>query len=358
MRYFIFYPPTKSIRLIDVPENIRVEDVLRLVREEFGLKNENDARSEASIVLSYNGFDLKPKWSLTDLGIPSGAIIRCIYREQKAAELYIHCGFNKQLLKLFDTSITIESTIGSIRKKIADRLGLPLSVFCLESYDGKQRFYDQMKLINYDIKIHDHIFLKVWNGYEKFLCSCIRGYVEQYSHDDLTRHYQTQVALHIAAFYGHMELAHSVMQHGARSDRPVGEHPSRQWSFEAAATVLPDSLKCPIHIAIERGHVKMVDLFVRNSILCTQCPDPITDYLPFQIALRCMANTKSKEEKQCFSEIYFYLHDKQFQLKIPLNANGAYVSSLLTSTAANSTVHRTGAHHVNVSLPVYCRIIR
>jgi hypothetical protein len=202
MRYFIYYPPSKSIRLIDVNESVRVEDVLALVKQEFGLNIEDSGPAETSIVLSYNGSDLKPKWSLADLSIPSGAIIRCLYREQKAADLYIHCGFNKQILKLFDSSITIETTIGMIRKKISEKLGLPLSTFCLETYDNKQRLYDQMNLINCDIKIHDHICLKVWRGYEKFINTCIKGFVEQYAHDDLTRHYQTQVALYIAAFYG------------------------------------------------------------------------------------------------------------------------------------------------------------
>jgi hypothetical protein len=202
MRYFIFYPPTKSIRLIDINENVLVEDILKLAEKEFNLNMQDSGPSEKSIVLNYNGSDLKPKWSLADLSIPSGSIIRCIYREVKAADLYIHCGFNKQILKLFDSTITIETTISTIRKKISELSGLPLSVFCLETYHSQQRLYDQMKLINYDIEIHDHLYLKVWKGYEKFINSCMKGFTEPYSHDDLTRHYQTQVALYIAAFYG------------------------------------------------------------------------------------------------------------------------------------------------------------
>src|ERR1700730_9798525 len=127
MRYFIFYPPSESIRLIDVGESVRVEDVLELVQREFGLQVDDKGPSEASIVLSYNGFDLKPKWSLADLSIPSGAIIRCLYREKQAANLYVHCGYNQQILKLFESSITIETTIGTIRAKISEKLGLPLS---------------------------------------------------------------------------------------------------------------------------------------------------------------------------------------------------------------------------------------
>lgn len=202
MRYFIYYPPTKAIRLIDVRQSVIVEDVLELVKKEFGLNIEDSGPSETSIVLNYNGSDLKPQWSIADLSIPSGSIIRCLYREQKAADLYVHCGFNKQILKIFDPAITIDTTLGNIRKLISEKLGLPLSTFCLETFPTKQRLYDQMKLIDYDLKIHDHIYLKVWRGYEKFINSCIRGFNEPYSPDDLVRHYQTQVALYIAAYYG------------------------------------------------------------------------------------------------------------------------------------------------------------
>jgi hypothetical protein len=202
MRYFICYPPSKSMKLIDVDENVCVENILELIKNEFSLKVHSHGQSETSIVLSYNGFDLKPKWSFAELSIPSGSIIRCTYKEQQPANLYVHCGFNKQLLKLFDSSITIETTISTIRKKISDKIGLPLSTFCLETFNRKKRLYDEMQLINYDIKMHDQIYLKVWKGYEKFISSCIRGYADHYSHDDLTHYYQTQIALHIAAFYG------------------------------------------------------------------------------------------------------------------------------------------------------------
>lgn len=202
MRYFIYYPPKQAIRLIDVTDHVLVEDVLNLVKQEFGLNIEDSGPAETSIVLSYNGSDLKSTWSLTDLGIPSGAIIRCLYREIQAADLYVHCGFNKQILKLFDSTITLETSVGTIRKKISDKLGLPLSTFCLETHEGQVRLYDQQRLMDYDLKIHDHIYLKVWRGYEKLINACVKGFTEPYAHDDLTRHYQTQVALHIAAFYG------------------------------------------------------------------------------------------------------------------------------------------------------------
>ncbi|CAF3340496.1 unnamed protein product [Rotaria socialis] len=359
MRYFIFYPPSQSLRLIDVTEDDCVENTLISIKQEFDLKVYDNGSSDKSVVLNYNGCDLKPKWTFGDLNIPSGAIIRCVTRQQQAADLYIHCGFNKQILKLFDSSITIGTTIGTIRKKISDKIGLPLSTFCLESYDGKQRLYDDMKLMTYDIKVHDHVYLKVWQGYEKFINSCIKGFTEHFSHDDVIRHYQSQIALYVAAFYGHLDLARSVIEQGARSDRPVGEHPSRQWSLETSTQALPEMLKCPIHIAVERGHIKMVDIFVRHSVLCTQIRDPTTHYLPYQLANAHLLSANTKEEKQRYSEIYYYLKNKQFNLKIPLTASGEYVTQLLTSSTSVSSnpVFALSAFFGHISLSMYCKII-
>jgi hypothetical protein len=145
------------------------------------------------------------------------------------------------------------------------------------------------------------------------------------------------------------------MQHGARSDRPVGEHPSRQWS---ASEVSPEMARCPIHIAVERGHVKMVDLFVRQSILCTQVPDPITGCLPYRTALARSVAAVHKQEKQRYRVIYFFLHDKQYNLRIPLNSTGEHVSDLLTSTISASAIHHVSANLIYVSLPFYYKIIR
>jgi hypothetical protein len=155
-----------------------------------------------------------------------------------------------------------------------------------------------------------------------------------------------------------MELGHSALQLGARSDCPVGEHPSRQWSSKTTVEGMSEMLKCPIHIAVERGHMKMVDLFVRQSLLCTQVAHPISGFLPYRIALSMSMSQKTKAEKQRYSQIYLYLYDKQFNLKIPLNASGDCVSSLLTSSTNGNSLNRSSAHHVFFSLPRYCKIIR
>ncbi|CAF1303198.1 unnamed protein product [Rotaria sp. Silwood1] len=225
-------------------------------------------------------------------------------------------------------------------------------------HGNKRRLYDQMKLYQYDLKLHDHIYLKVRRDYENFLNSCTKGFLKHCSYDDLTRHYQLQIALHLAAFYGFLELGHSALRLGARSDRPVGEHPCRQWSSEITVQDMPEMLKCPIHVAIERGHMKMVDLFVRQSVLCTQVPHPISGLLPYRMALSLSMSSKTKVEKQSYSQIYFYLHDKQFNFKIPLNASGGYSSSLLISSTNIKSLYQSSSYQVFFSLPRYYKIIR
>ena len=210
MRYFIYYPRTKSVKRVDIEDDTRVQDVIGMVKRKFGLRTDVDEQGRTTIVLNYNGCDLKPTWSLTDLGIPAGAIIRCLYRAKKKPNVYVHCEFNNnQILEIFDNTITINSTIGDIRKKISDRIGIPLSTFYLESQDnGRQRLYDRMKLFQCNLKLEDHVYVKVWPGYEEFLNACMKGFPKKYSRDDLVRHYQLQIALYIAAFYGRINNIH------------------------------------------------------------------------------------------------------------------------------------------------------
>ena len=148
------------------------------------------------------------------------------------------------------------------------------------------------------------------------------------------------------------------MQLGARGDQPVGEHPSRQWTSEASSRIVPATLKCPMQVAIERGNTKIVDLFARLCVLSTQVRDPLTGYLPYRLALKCAFSSSSTERKERYKQIYFYLHEKQFTFKIPLNATGDYVSSLLTQTCHTKVVRRPLASYALISLPFFCRLMR
>lgn len=203
MRYFIYYPPTKSLKRVDVKDGTLVQEIIDMMRRQFGIRVDIVQDSSMSIVLSYNGSDLKSTWSLNDLGIPPGAILYFLSRERRTIDLQVHCEFNHQTLEFFfDDTLNVETSIGELRRRISDRLGLPLSTFCLEIDQRNERLYDNMKLYQYEIKSTDHIHLKVWRGYENFLNACIKGFSKSYARDDLTRHYQLQIALYIAAFYG------------------------------------------------------------------------------------------------------------------------------------------------------------
>ena len=202
MRYFIYYVPKKTVRSVDIDEKISVEKLLNLVKKEFGLNIWQRGAPERNLVLNFNGCDLKPKWNVADLSMPSGSMIRCLFRPENSPFVYVHCSYNKQILKITEPTLNLDSSIKELRVYVARLLGIPLSLFCLETYTGKQKLYDDKTLNDYDIKAHEHLYLKVWNDQEKFLNSCLRGFSDNFSNDEFIRHFQSQVALHIAAFHG------------------------------------------------------------------------------------------------------------------------------------------------------------
>ena len=204
MRYFIHYSKKNSLKRVDVKDDTRIEQIIDLVKDEFGLRTTPNDEDKTSIVLNYNGEDLKPTWSFADSAIPTGSIIHCSYRPKKKADLYVHCLFNDQLLPIFDSTITINTSIAQIRKIISNQIGIPLSTFFLQTYHHheQQPLHDQMKLYQANLNLNDHIYLRVWSSFEHLITSSFKGFPIKYSNDHLIRHYQLQIALHCAAFYG------------------------------------------------------------------------------------------------------------------------------------------------------------
>jgi len=90
------------------------------------------------------------------------------------------------------------------------------------------------------------------------------------------------VALYIAASLGHLELADWLLQRRARPGQPVGVHPYRLWCHQTAH---PDSSRCPIHIASERGQLHILKLFVSNNPVTLACRDHC-GRSPLQIAIQ------------------------------------------------------------------------
>jgi len=89
---------------------------------------------------------------------------------------------------------------------------------------------------------------------------------------------------------------------GARADRPVGHHPSRQWCSSEFSH--PEYFRCPIHEAIISQQVGIVLLFGTRDVTILQKPDGY-GLKPWRLALRQQSNPKQYE-------IALFLLTKQF----------------------------------------------
>ena len=167
---------------------------------------------------------------------------------------------------------------------------------------------------------YGRLILETWIGMESFLNSCIRGYhkhvIKLMSSDEIIRQYQAKVALYLAAHYGHYDLANSMMNLGARPDRPVGEHPSRQWCAELSS-MKPEYLKCPIHEAVRSGQLKIVTLFSKD-LWVLQEKDGF-GVLPWRLALRNDHKDPVKNANQ--KDVARFLLANQFSARVKLFSN-------------------------------------
>lgn len=95
--------------------------------------------------------------------------------------------------------------------------------------------------------------------------------------------FQLRVALFVAAYLGHLDLAGWLLKRGLRAEEPVGVHPYRQWCYQTAH---PEAVKCPVHTATEQGHLLILKLFISSCVLNLTCPDTEGRY-PLKIAIQC-----------------------------------------------------------------------
>ena len=114
--------------------------------------------------------------------------------------------------------------------------------------------YDHYILRDYDLVKYSEFTMETWNEWDLFLQNCVKGnhtdtpsscvfllilnifdsgftrqVVDSFNEDEFIKQFQQRVALYIAAFYGNQELTTTMINSGVRPDRPVGEHPCRQW---------------------------------------------------------------------------------------------------------------------------------
>lgn len=111
----------------------------------------------------------------------------------------------------------------------------------------------------------------------------------------LCNRFQKRLALYIAAAHGHIEMASWLLDNGVQAHEPVGVHPSRVWCYE---TDHPESLKCPVHAAVEAGQLLILKMFLSRNMLNLACRDPSNQNL-LQIAIyhqhkNCVSHLVSK----------------------------------------------------------------
>lgn len=177
--------------------------------------------------------------------------------------------------------------------------------------------YDCHTLDEYGLRVNDTVQMETWDGWNEFLYLATKGVtshvMEHLSKNDTIQRYQMKVALYIAAHFGHIDLAVTLMKPGSqypyirqdiRADEAVGDHPQRMWCRDDRQAHV-DSLKAPIHEAAEFGHLGVLHYFVTTNV-CSVLAKDGNGLTPLNIALR-------KKQKSCAS----FLLTKQWS-KVPL----------------------------------------
>ncbi|XP_074640258.1 uncharacterized protein LOC141898315 [Tubulanus polymorphus] len=288
MRIFVSFGDERAS--MDIPHGKTVADVKVMVQDKFFIRPNNAATGDMEtakniLVLSYGGAELGDEWILTDIGVNPGSTIRAFLKEERNPILYIYCVHNRETLNILERIKIREMLTAELRTLASKKTGLPVGVFRLVTKDDRE-MYDVHGLDEYDIQAGDTINLETWDGWNDFLTLAVMGFTDhmmaKLSADEFVARYQMKVAMYIAAHFGHVDLAISLMKQGIRHDEPVGQHPYRQWCLK---TKHVDSFKCPVHEATENGQLGVLRAFVHNNV-CTVMTKDGNGLRPLNIALR------------------------------------------------------------------------
>lgn len=271
---------------LDVPMGTSVGGVKKMFQTKFNIYiDELNKKDRNILVLHYGGADLDESWCFTDLGIPAGSTIRVIIKEEVKPILFIYCTYNDENIEIIDKDMIVPLLkVEEMRTICAKKSGLPVSVFRL-TYNKKE-LYDNHQLFDYGIEAGNTIRLENWDGWNEFINLCIMGFtpqvLAQIPSEEVLARFQMKCALFIAAHYGNVDLARSLMKQGVRSDEAIGEHPLRQWMREDPHI---QTKKAPIHEATENGQLGILRLFVNHDITSVMAKDG-NDLTALNIALR------------------------------------------------------------------------
>ena len=322
-----FYHPESSKRFMyDVKEGQNVEHIKEIVENHLKIDTSNTLLIEKKIHLYYGVCELKDEWIFTDLIIPIGSSIKCLVKNHAIADFYCFIKFKNETLELYDTNFDPnENIVLELRIYISNLIGLPLSVFRLKTAQNLD-MYDSKKLSDYKISTKkNEILLETWKNWDTFLRYCIQGssikVFSLMSPNKAIKQFQTRVALYIAAHYGNLDLINNLTAITVRLDRPVGEHPCREWCYDFNPNksdklnyLKLEYLKCPIHVIILRGKLSVLISVLKNRLHLLEQKDPY-GLLPWRLALKNVNNNKK------LKDMASYLILKKFSGKVKLSRN-------------------------------------
>ncbi|XP_061198377.1 uncharacterized protein LOC133206413 [Saccostrea echinata] len=305
---------------LDVPIGATVGEVKKMFQTKLNIYIDEMNRKDTKIlVLHYSGADLEESWCFTDLGIPAGATIRVLLKEEIKPALYIFTTYNQETIDIVDKNLNVLTMlVDDLRTIAGNRSGLPVSIFRLVTEDGKE-LYDGHVLYDYGIDSGSTIRLENWDGWNEFINLCIMGFtpqvLAQISTDEVIGRFQQKVALFIAAHYGCADLARVLIKQGVRADEPIGVHPHKLWCTSQAHI---ETKKAPIHEATEQGQLNVLRLIVNHDITSVMARDG-HDLCALNIALR-------RSKKPCAS----FLLTRQWT-KVPIGKLGSVTVQTLRS---------------------------
>ncbi len=269
IRVFTCY--NKERQLIDVENTDTVAAVKLKVQDVFQIDT-NDRGEKKFVVLTYQGSELDNDWVLQDVGINVGATLRVSLRAEIKPKLHVHCAFNDETVDILEEIDFEQTTIAQLKCMITRKVGIPVTVYRLLTSNGQEMF-DANSLEQYDVKFGQTVRMKTWDGWNELLKASILGMarhaLHHLSHDEAIAKYQLRVMLFIAAHYGHIDLATTVLKQGIRPDEAVGDHPSKEWCSSPHI----EAYRTPVHEAAEHGRISILRIFVHFNICCVTCKD-------------------------------------------------------------------------------------
>jgi hypothetical protein len=275
MRVFVSFQETVHSLDVDVRETVR--DIKNALRERFGLNLKNHRNETDQFVsLVYQGSSLQDSWVYSDLGIPPGSTLVCCVEKQVEPTLIVHCINYDEKIEYKQNFNVWDTLVGTLRGKIQDSTGIPVSAFRLYSESGLELF-DCHPLKVYGVDTGDTVTMEIWRDVadtvhaarDNDITDTLDSLASFQDGPHLMR-YQLQLGLFTAAHYGYHQLATQLMKCGAKPDEPVGQHPSRDWC-RASAHV--DRVKTPAHEAAQHGRLKCLQHFLMFNYAVLICKD-------------------------------------------------------------------------------------